>query len=181
MEKELTLDNLDQIVFSLFKNKELKEDTDYIISIHEKDKETTTVLIEQPFYSDKGWEIIKKSITIKNNTILKTNEIIKEEKYSLADLTDNEYQKRRVYNFIQSDKTLYVERKKTIIQEKRKIETTSITFDLKNKVVNRLYKSEKLLSESLPIVEYKEAFSRPSISLGYGNNFDYYDDDTFTL
>ena len=74
---------------------------------------------------------------------------------------------------------LYIRKKKPIIDEKRKIEETKIVLD-KNSVLS-MNKTTKSLSNTSPVINYKEPFSRPSISLGYGNNYDYYDDDSFVL
>ncbi len=177
--KDIRNDKLDALALILYNKKILDDDKDYILSIIEENNDNTSLLIENPIYQNKEWSIEQTSLSITKDGKLDVLETANVEKYDLSDLTDEEYLKRNIYNFNFSDSLLYIRKKKPIIDEKRKIEETKIVLD-KNSVLS-LNKTTKSLSNTSPVINYKEPFSRPSISLGYGNNYDYYDDDSFVL
>ena len=171
--------NTDKIMLALFNQGILTEDVDYIVSDKSEGKETTTLLLEEPVYVDfKGWYILNKYITVKEDGTFFESKGNLSERYSFSDLAEKEYLEKKIYNFIKSEDLLYIEKKQPIIKEDRYLETTKIILEKGN--IKNINKWTNPLSRTPEAITYKEPFSRPYFNRGYGDtgtNYDFYEDD----
>ncbi len=179
------MDKLDRIAIILYRSKHpripnanlLEDDLDYTLSIIEENEKYTTVLLEEPVYpnSSIGWKVARYIIKISNGEIIeyhKDGECEYDEPYSFVDLSDEEFKKKRVYNFL-LDGILYVDRKQPIIDERgrRNVETIEINYDYENKEVLRFDRELKPLSHVLPVAKYQLPFSKPGYGAGEYRDF----------
>ncbi|MBQ6134871.1 MAG: hypothetical protein IJI60_00970 [Bacilli bacterium] len=174
------LDRLDRIALTVYGAKNsngveyLEDGADYAFSILDEKEGILTVLVEEPVYSSRKWTVARKIFEIgKDGNISEKESLEKEDRYSFTDLTDEEFLKRRVYNFIKDHSTLYIERKQPVMDTKRKIEKTKILYDYKKKEIEIAYQGTELLSDAEPVIKFEYPRSRYQYT-GYGGNFDDY-------
>ena len=174
------LDRLDRIALTVYGAKNsngveyLEDGADYAFSILDEKDGILTVLVEEPVYSSRKWTVARKIFEIgKDGNISEKESLEKEDRYSFSDLTDEEFLKRRVYNFIKDHSTLYIERKQPVMDTKRKIEKTKILYDYKKKEIEIAYQGTELLSDAEPVIKFEYPRSRYQYT-GYGGNFDDY-------
>ena len=182
MEKEnYKMDETDKIVLYLMKKGILVEHLDYIITNHGKKDGTTYLTIEYPIYDqDRRWRIAGKQYMIKEDGTILEEKISFKDEYEFADLTDEEYLSKRVYRFVRSGDTFYFDKKKTIIDGRRKVEATRVIFEKDD--VRSVSTDTRRLSRTPNMVEFGSGCAYQSygdIATSYGNHGNgssYYDD-----